>query len=245
MGLLGQVHRGKRQAPRRVLLYGVQGIGKSTWGASTPDPIFLSTEDGLDDIDCAKFPAITSYDAAIAALSELYSEPHDYRTLVVDSLDWFESLVWAHVCVKKHVRNIEDIGYGKGYILTLDYWREFLAGLSALRNDRGMMIVLVAHSKIETFKNPEGDDFDRYMPRMHKAAASVVMEWCDEVLFASYQTYTKGAASPGIGRGVAKAIGSGERVLRTTERPSHMAKNRLGLPDELPFSWDSYAQFLK
>jgi hypothetical protein len=135
------------------------------------------------------------------------------------------------------------VGYGKGYVIAVDLWREVLAGLAALRNDRGMMIVLIAHSKIETFKNPEGDDFDRFQPRLHRAACAVIMEWCDEVLFACYQTYTK-ATQEGFGRTIAKGIGSGSRILRTTERPAHVAKNRLALPEELSFTWDAYAQFL-
>lgn len=244
MGLLSQIHTGKRPAPRRVLLYGVQGIGKSSFGAMAPGAVFLPTEDGLDDIDCAKLPLVTSYGQAIQALSELYTEKHEFHTLVVDSLDWLEQLVWAEVCRKKNVANIEDVGYGKGYILAIDLWREFLTGLSALRVDKGMMTVLIAHAKVETFKNPEGEDFDRYMPRLHKAAAAVIQEWCDEVMFATYQTYTKAAPS-GFGQTTAKGVGSGNRVMRTTERPAHMAKNRLGLPDELPFAWASYSQFLK
>ena len=244
MGLLGQVHRGKRPAARRVLLYGVQGIGKSTFGAMAPDAIFLPTEDGQDDIECAKLPVVTSFEQAITALSELYSEPHDFRTLVVDSLDWLERIIWAEVCSKKHVANIEDIGYGKGYAFAIDLWREFIAGLSALRNDRGMMIILIAHSKIEKFQNPEGSDYDKYQPRLHKTAAAIVQEWCDEVLFDTYKTFTAEVKAE-FNKTIAKGLGGTDRVMRTTERPAHMAKNRLGLPDELPFSWDSYAQFLK
>lgn len=243
MGLLEQVQSGKKPQPRRVLLYGVAGVGKTSFGACAPDAIFMPTEDGLSDIDCASFPVMTSFDQAIAALSELYSEAHAYRTLVVDSLDWLEALIWAKVCEVKHVGSIEELGFGKGYLLAIDLWRQFLAGLSALRLDKGMMMILIAHAKVERFNDPSSEGFDRYMPRLHKAAAAVVQEWCDEVLFATYRVYTK-SMETGFGQTVVKGIGTGERVLRTTERPAHMAKNRLGLPDELPFSWANYAQFL-
>lgn len=241
MGL--QVSTGKKAAPRRVLLYGVQGIGKSSWGAQAPSAIFLPTEDGLDDIECTRLPLAASYADFMASIETLYTEPHDYKSLVVDSLDWLEQLIWQEVCRVRRISSIEDVGYGKGYILAVDLWRKVLEGLSALRADRGMMIILIAHSKIESFKNPEGDDFDRYQPRLHKFAAAVLQEWCDEVLFATYQTYTK-AQPTGFGQVTAKGIGSGARVMRTTERPAHMAKNRLALPDELPFSWEAYAAYL-
>lgn len=241
MGL--QVSTGKKQAPRRVLLYGVQGVGKSSWAAQAPGAVFLPTEDGLADIDCASLPLATSYADIMSGMGSLYTEAHEYKTLVIDSLDWLEQLVWAEVCRTRRIQSIEDVGYGKGYVLAVDLWRKVLEGLSALRADRGMMIVLIAHAKIESFKNPEGDDFDRYQPRLHKFAAAVLQEWCDEVIFATYQTYTK-AQPTGFGQVTAKGVGSGARIMRTTERPAHMAKNRLGLPDELPFSWAAYAQFL-
>ena len=238
-----QVSTGKKQAPRRVLLYGVQGIGKSSFGAQAPDAVFLPTEDGLDDVECNSLPLVTSYNDFMASLASLYTEDHEYQTLVVDSLDWLERLIWEEFCSSRRIQSIEDLGYGKGYVLAIELWRKTLDGLAALRNHRGMMIVLIAHSKVETFKNPEGDDFDRYMPKLHKTAAAILQEWCDEVIFATYKTYTK-EAGKSFGKTVAKGIGTGGRVMRTTERPSHQAKNRLNMPDELPFLWDSYAQFL-
>lgn len=241
MGL--QVSRGRKATPRRVLLYGVQGIGKSSFGAQAPSAVFLPTEDGLDDIEADKLPLATSYAEFMASMASLYTEEHEYKTLVVDSLDWLEQLIWQEVCRTRRIQSIEDVGYGKGYILAVDLWRKVIEGLTALRADRGMMIILVAHAKIETFKNPEGDDFDRYQPRLHKFAAAVLQEWVDEVIFATYQTYTK-AQQGGFGQVTAKGVGSGARVMRTTERPSHQAKNRLNLPDELPFLWSEYAKFL-
>ena len=243
MKLLEQIHSGRKPAPRRVLTYGVHGVGKSTFGSMSPKPVFVQTEDGLGEIECDRFPLAETYDQAIAALSELYSEKHPYRTVVVDSLDWLERLIWADVCRKRLVESIEDIGYAKGYVFALTQWREFLEGLSALRNDRGMMVVLIAHAKIERFENPETESYDRYVPRLHKLASQVVQEWCDEVLFATYKVYTK-VTDEGFNRKKAKGCGSGERIIRTTERPAHVAKNRLNLPDELPLDWNEYAKYL-
>jgi hypothetical protein len=243
MKLLGQIQKGRKPGPRRVMLYGTHGIGKSTFGSMTPKPIFIQSEDGLGEIDCEKFPLAETFDQAISALSELYSEKHQYRTVVVDSLDWLERLIWADVCQKRMIESIEDIGYAKGYTFALTQWREFLEGLTALRNERGMMVLLVAHAKIERFENPETESYDRYVPRLHKLASAVVQEWCDEVLFATYKVYTK-VTDEGFNRKKAKGMGSGERIMRTTERPAHVAKNRLNLPDELPFDWSAYAEYL-
>jgi hypothetical protein len=243
MTLLEQVQKGRQAAPRRVMLYGTQGIGKSTFGSMSEKPVFIQTEDGLGEIDCDKFPLTSSFEQAIVALSELYSEKHPYKTVVIDSLDWMERLIWLDVCKKRNVESIEDIGYAKGYTFALTQWRQFLTGLDALRNERGMTIILVAHARIERFENPETETYDRYVPRLHKLASAVIQEWCDEVLFATYKIHTK-QTDEGFNRKRAQGIGTGERIVRTTERPAHVAKNRLNLPDELPLDWNAYAHFL-
>jgi hypothetical protein len=243
MTLLERIESGRQELPRRILLYGTHGIGKSTFGAMSPKPVFVQTEDGLGEIACDRFPLATSFEQVMAAVSELYSEEHAYRTIVVDSVDWLERLIWADVCRKKMVESLEDIGYGKGYVFALTQWREFLEGLSALRAERGMTIILIAHTRIERFENPETETYDRYVPRLHKHASDMVQEWCDEVLFATYKVHTK-QTDEGFNRKRTQGIGSGERVIRTTERPAHVAKNRLNLPDELPLDWNAYAEFL-
>ena len=242
MKLLEQVKSGRSPAPRRAMLYGTHGIGKSTFASMADTPVFIQTEDGLGEIDCAKIPLTTTFEDGLKALSELYTEKHSYRTVVVDSLDWLERLIWADVCRKRNVESIEDIGYAKGYTFGLTQWRQFLEGLSALRRDKGMTVVLIAHARIERFENPETETYDRYVPRLHKLASAVVQEWCDEILFASYKVHTK-QTEEGFNRKRAQGLGTGERVIRTTERPAHVAKNRLNLPDELPLDWNAYAQF--
>ncbi len=239
--LLKQIHKGKKVAPRRVMLYGTHGIGKSTFGSMSEKPIFIQTEDGLGEIDCDKFPLSETFDQAIEALAELYSEKHQYRTVVIDSLDWLERLIWNDVCRKKNVESIEDIGYAKGYVFALIQWRNFLAGLDALRSERGMVTVLISHAKIEKFDNPETESYDRYVPRLHKLASSIVQEWCDEVLFATYKVHTK-KLEEGFNKKRTQGIGTGERIMHTTERPAHVAKNRLNLPEEMPFEWGAYAE---
>ncbi|RLB46324.1 MAG: oxidoreductase, partial [Deltaproteobacteria bacterium] len=172
----------------------------------------------------------------VQAIGELYNEKHDYKTVVIDTLDWLERLVWSDVCREKNVKSIEDIGYAKGYTFALYQWRTILSGLDALRNERDMTILLLAHCKVERFEHPETDPFDRWAPRLHKHASAMIQEWCSEVLFASYKVHTK-STDNGFNRKRVQGIGTGERIVRTQERPAHVAKNRLGLPLEVPLTW--------
>ena len=244
MTLMAQIETGTQNMPRRMELYGQHGVGKSSTAARAEKPIFIQTEDGLGNIECARFPLATRYSDVLEALTTLYTEQHDYRTVVIDSVDWLERLIWADVCNKRGVESLEDIPYAKGYVFALTQWREVLAGLDALRRDRGMTVILIAHAKIERFENPETDSYDRYVPRLHKLASALIQEWCDEVLFATYRVHTK-TSDAGFNRKRIKGVGTGERVLRTTERPSHVAKNRLNLPDEIPLDYNVYAAFVR
>jgi hypothetical protein len=243
MTALANIITGLTPGPRRMMIYGTAGIGKSTFATNAGSPIVIQTEDGLCEIDCHKFPIAQSLDEVMQSVAALYAGEHSYRAVVIDSLDWLERLIWAKVCQSRQVASIEDIGYGKGYIFALQHWRDVLDGLAALRDRCGMSVILIAHAKIERFENPETEPYDRYVPRLHKTAAALVAEWCDEVLFATYRVFTK-ATDEGFNRSRVQALGSGERVLRTNERPSHLAKNRLNLPDELPLAWSEFAKFL-
>ena len=244
MSLLSKVQRGRTPRPPRLLVYGTPGIGKSTFGASAPSPVFVPTEDGLDEIDCAKFPLATTLDEVFAALAELRTQPHDFETVVLDSLDWLERLIWDRVCAEFGVKNIEkaDGGYARGYMHALTYWREIIDQLSPLRQ-RGMAIILIAHAKVERFEDPESSAYDRYSPRLHKHASALITEWCDAVLFATRRMRTQSEdAGFGRKRTIAHAIGKdgSERILRTVGGPSCVAKNRYRLTEELPLSWAAF-----
>ena len=243
MTLLEQVQSGRSQRPRRLTIYGNHGLGKTTMAARAPGVIFIPTEDGLGQLDVPRFPLAEDYPQVIQALSELYSEEHNYRTVVIDSLDWLERLIWADVCRQRGVQSMEDIGYGRAYVFALTQWREVLTGLNALRNERGMMVILIAHCQIEKFQSPLADTYDRYVPRLHKHASAIIQEWCDDVLFCTYKVRTK-QVDEGFDRSRTRAIGELERVIYTTEGPAHMAKNRLDLPEELPLDWNAYAHYL-
>ena len=243
MGMLESIQTGRENKPPRIMVYGQEGVGKSTFGASAPGAIFVQTEDGLGEIDTCKFPLAQNFGDVVAALTALRDEDHNFRTVVIDSLDWLERLIFDEVCKEFGVRSIEkaDGGYGKGYVDALVHWRKVLAILDDLRNKRGMMVILLAHAKVERFEDPENMAYDRYAPRLHKHAASLISEWVDAVMFA---TKRMRVSKDGDTRAIAAPIGAdgGERVLRTNGSPACVAKNRFGLPNEIPLLWDAFLQ---
>ena len=245
--VMDRIHTGRRQMPPRLLIYGTEGIGKTTTASQAPGAIFIPTEDGLDQIDCSSFPLARKFDEVMSALSALYTEKHNYQTVVIDSLDWLERLIWDDVCREYGVKSIEkaDGGYAKGYTHALTQWREVLNGLDALRNKRGMCVILLAHAKIEKFEDPESVAYDRYSPRLHKRATALINEWCDGVLFATRKFRTE-SETAGFNRTRSIAVGlgadGGERVIRTVGSPACVAKNRFSLPAELPLSWPALLQ---
>ena len=247
MSMLEQVQHGRTPKPPRVLCYGVEGVGKSTFGSQAPKPIFVQCEDGLDEIDCDKFPLATSYDDVAAALTDLRREKHNYETVVIDSLDWLERLIWDKLCEQHGVSSIEKVdgGYARGYTHALTFWREIIDHLNALRNRNGMVVLLIAHSKVERFEDPEASSYDRFAPRLHKHAAALVSEWCDAVLFATRKIRTQSEdAGFNRKRTIAHALGAGggDRIMRCVGGPSCVAKNRYGITDELPLDWAAFVQ---
>ena len=229
---LASVKRGKSLGPWRILLYGVEGIGKTTFAAATPSPIFLGAEDGSGHLDVARFPSPGSWGDVRAAVETLVREKHDYRTLVVDTVDWAEPLLWEFICARDKKANVEDYGYGKGYQVALDEWRVLLAQLERLRGV-GVNVLLLGHTHLKPFKNPEGDDFDRYELKLHLKAGGLLKEWSDAVLFANHETFAKKDERTKRVKGVS----TGARWLYTTRTAAYDAKNRFGFPEMLPLSW--------
>jgi hypothetical protein len=183
-------------------------------------------------IDSNAFPLAKSYTEVEQALGSLINDPHDYKTLVIDSLDWLEPLIQQQVCIQEGVTSIESIPYGKGFIMAMDIWRDYLSGLNTLRDERGMMIIQTAHSDIKRFESPEIDSYDRYVIKLHAKAAAVVQEHSDCVFFANYKTHVV-QEDIGFNQKRNRAIGAGTRMLFTQEKPSFSAKNRYALPSEL------------
>jgi len=246
MALRDRIQTGDKPRPPRVLLYGVAGIGKTTFSTQAEAPIFVPTEEGSNFLRSPHFPVARTFDEFMGNLHQLLAEPHEFGTVVIDSLDWLERLIWSKVCdTNGKVENLENIGFAKGYKFATTHWQNALNLLDHLRYQRGMQVLLLAHADIVHFNAPEGDGWDRYQPRLHKLASAMVVEWCDCVLFARYRVMTR-TVDAGFGKKIAKPIGDHDRELHTVETPVAIAKNRWSLPSVLPFrEADAYAEFAR
>lgn len=231
---LNSIKRGQDIKPPRIFLYAVEGLGKTTFAANAPNPIFIQTEDGLGSLDVARFPMVESVDQVRQAIGTLYTEPHDFGTAVLDSADWLEQIIAREIEAKYDAK---ELAYGKGALKQAEIWQELLAGFNALRNERGMSVILIGHCQIKRFDSPETEPYDRYTPKLQERSNALVREWADAVLFANYRTVVK-KSEVGFNKKVSRGITTGERLLYTTEKPAYMAKNRYALPDSLPLSWE-------
>jgi hypothetical protein len=220
----------------RVLVYGVEGIGKSTFAAGAPAPIFIQTEDGLGSLAVDHFPVAQKSADVLDAIAALHEPGHSFQTVVIDSLDWLETLIWRDIEAKFEAK---DLAYGKGSMIAAEEWRKVLDGLNSLRNNQGMAVVLIAHCEIKRFDSPETEPYDRYQPKLQARSSALVREWCDAVLFANYRTLIK-KAEVGFNKEVSRGISTGERLLYTSERPAYMAKNRYALPESIPLAWEAF-----
>lgn len=242
----------RRDAPKPpiVALYAPGGCGKTTMAAGSNAPVFLAAEDGIGTLDVPHWP-VTSFADVIQAIGILYTEDHPYQTMVIDSLDWLEPMVWQEACRKNGWPDIESAGYGKGYVAALTYWREIIDGVRALRDEKGMTAVLIAHHTIKRFDSPETEPYDRYVLKLHDRASNLLIEAADVVGFMNYRV-SIAKTDTGFNKKVARGIGTGQRVLHLEERPGYVAKNRYGMPPtiELPTTqdpteiWHAFAQHL-
>lgn len=228
---------------QRVVIYGTEGIGKSTLAAQFPNPLFIDTEGSTSNMDVKRLDKPTSWTMLMNQIAFVKANLDKFDTLVIDTIDWAESLAIESVCSMHGKRGIEDFGYGNGYTYVREEMGRLLDKLQELV-DIGINVVLTAHSQLRKFEQPDEDGaYDRYELKLGKKTSSqtapVVKEWCDLLLFCNYKTMVMTSESK------KKKVKGGQRVMYTTHHPAWDAKNRHGLPDELPMEYAAIAHIFE
>ncbi len=239
-----KITKGKRARAQKVVIYGTEGIGKSSLASQFPEPLFIDTEGSTDNMDVARLDKPTSWIMLNNQIAFIKANPTVCKTLVIDTIDWAESLCVDNLCAMHGKKGIEDFGYGNGYVYAKEEMGRFLNKLQDLI-EIGINVVLTAHAQIRKFELPdEMGSYDKYELKLGKKTSSqtapLVKEWADMVLFCNYKTYLitqEGSTKK-------KAQGS-QRVMYTEHAAAWDAKNRHGLPGELPLDYASIAHIFK
>lgn len=237
--VLASIRRGKQYAPDRIYAHGVEGVGKTKFGADSESPIFIAAEDGIRQFDVASFPEPRTFQEVLDAITVLEIERHDHRTLVLDTMDWIGHLIFDKVCHENNWSPKEFDEYGRGFKVWIADWRRLLLACDRLRAKKSMEIIALSHSQISNFKNPAGDDYMRYEPKIGgKEAPALIKEWADTVLFFNFEELT----TKRPGQAIAKGVTTGKRLIYTERCAAWDAKNRYGLPPVLPLAYEEYAK---
>jgi hypothetical protein len=223
-----------------MLVYGQPGDGKTSLAASFPDPVFLQLEDGCPgDVEMVSFGLISDFKNMMSAISSLYDGDHDFKTVVIDSVTELQKIIFAETCARGDDKgvvkaNIEDFGYGKGYVYAQRIWQEFLDGILALRRDRGMTVIMIAHSTIERFDDPESSSYDRYEIDLHKRSVGMIERVTDAILLIK-RTVSIKKEDVGFNKERAIAEGGSSLFIFAEGRPAFVAKNRYGIPPRVRY----------
>lgn len=243
---LSQIQTGVQTRPIRMCIYGVDKIGKTTFAASAPSPVFINAEDGQGLLNIARFPTAETWDDIHDAIGALYHGEHEYQTLVIDSIDWAESLCLADVCHEHSLKGIEGLDFGKGYKFAREKFSRLFGALDALWLHRGMNILLIGHCHVKRFDDPETASYDRYMVKLDDINAAKCREWVDVLAFANHYTTVEVAETVGVKSKTKRSKGSqGNRSLYLERSAAHDAGNRYGLPSRIPLDWNAFADALQ
>jgi hypothetical protein len=235
---------GRLAEPFRILAYGPEGVGKSSLAAGAPSPLFFDPTGGTEQLNVARVPRPSDglgWTDIGEVVDQMVAGGHEFKTLVLDELGEIERLCWAHICQRDKEPDItgktkgSKYAFNRGPDVALEEWRQLLLKLEKLRH-AGINVFLLGHCTVEKFKNPEGDDFDRYSIAVNKKASGLLRQWCDAVLFCRYEVLV-GPGSDDRPRGVA----TGSRKVHTRHDAAFDAKNRYGMPDTLPLDWAEVA----
>lgn len=238
------ITKGKTAKALKFVVYGPEGVGKTTFASQFPDPVFIDTEKSTIHMDVARFPAPTSWKMLIEEVQQVRDDPTCCKTLVIDTIDWAERLAQQHIITKMDVDGIEAIGYGKGHVYVKEEMGKLLDLLSEV-TDKGVNVVLLGHCAINRFTKPdEMGEYDRYELKLTNTknvkVTSLVKEWADDLFFANYKSSVVTDQKTDK-----KYLVGNERVMYTEHQASYDAKNRHGMPSELPFKFESIAKLFK
>lgn len=265
MSKLGKVTKGPLDEAIMVLIYGAEGVGKSTLAADMESPIWFDIENGSGALDVARYPfrddakghVPHTYGDVVDAIDDLRNSEHDYKTLVIDTIDAFEPLIWAHVVAEhtetknsvnktgKKLDVVEDIPYMRGLNVAVDYWRDLLVRLDDLRVYRGMNIALLGHCHIKNHKPPTSEPYDRISLRVNKLAGPVILGHCQVVGYLAYEEGAKAIENTERFRG----WDTGVREIHFKRSAAYDAKKRWPIPDRFQVSaahpWQPIAKAIK
>lgn len=232
-----QITRGATVHPQKVVIYGVEGIGKTTLAAQFPDPLFIDTEGGTEGYDVARTQAPQSW-TALKDLVRAVAAERPCGTLVLDTADWAERLLCAELCAKNKWQSMEALNYGKCWQYALEEFGRLLDLLTDVR-DAGMNVVVTAHATVSKFDQPdEAASYDRWTMKMYRKDAGLLKEWADALLFVNYKTIVEMVGEGFSAKGKARGA---KRTIFTTHHAAWDAKNRWGLPDEVPLGYEAIA----
>jgi hypothetical protein len=235
MSILSKIKRGGEVLPPRLILSGPEGIGKSTFAASAPNPLFIAQEQGLTGLDHIARVNPAHFGEVVELVDSLIAEKPEYQTLVIDTTDWLERSIHQYVCARDKQPGIEGYGFGKGYKIAEQELVLLLSKLDALRERWKTGIILLSHVQIKAFTDPSGETWDRYEMKGHKGFCGILREWPDACLFAVYEVFKQKER----GSNVERTIGGG-RIVHTQWSPGWDAKNRLALPEVIELSYEAF-----
>ena len=239
--LMFEINTGVVKTPLKVIIYGTEGVGKTTLASKFPKPLFIDAENGSGALNVARYPYPTSWQMLMSEVQEFLNNPQGYKTLVIDSIDRAEAKAIEMICAGMKVNGIEDIGWSKGYTYLNEEMGRLLNLLTEVIN-RGVNVVLIAHMVIRTITKPEETgSYDRYELKLKQAKngnnCQLVKEWADLILFCNYREFLVADKTTGK----KKATGGKERIMYTEHAATWDAKNRFGLPEVLPLDFEPIA----
>lgn len=235
------ITKGIISKPVKVCVYGVEGIGKTTFASQFPEPLFFDLDKGSAQLDVSRVTDITSWPLLLSSIKEIYDNPTICKTLVIDTADAAERMCIDYICGKFNKKGIEEFGYGAGYTYLVEEFARFLVQLDACIG-QGINVVVLAHAVLKTVTLPEEmGTYDHWELKLSSKTtnkvAPLVKEWADLLLFANYKTIL-------IEDGTRKKAAGGKRIMYTTHTTFADAKNRFSLAEELPFDYNEIARLI-